>query len=239
MQSTKMLYDLSFCLSAIKEQLEGYGIGIETSEDFEEFQSVCAGADRRHSISEPFSPEYFDILPKEGVWMRGYDHNGKTIHTSALRINDLGDVTLAEYWLKQLKRLHGGQPAKTSCPGAKKITGKVVYQGDVWLHKDHRGNDLGGLFFKLGLVTALLKWDPDYVYGFVAEKLIFKGFAARGGYVHCEPAGSHWSQTPNVDPKDWLVWMGKDDVHYLAEQPMTVTTAKSRPIESHLESELA
>lgn len=241
MHDTEKKINASKYLVQLIEELAGHGVGFDTSEDFDELEQLCGKLDRGYPISEPFSPKYFDILPNDGVWIRGFDTNGKTISTQALRINDLGDKTLPEYWSKQLKRLHGGQPANTACPGAHKITGRVVYHGEAWLHKDYQGRDknIGGLLFQLGLITALLKWTPDFVYGFMKDAIVRSGFPLRGGYRHCEPCGSHWIERPSVNPDDWLVWMSLQDIQYLSKPPRILKTEEIPQALSQKENEQA
>jgi GT2 family glycosyltransferase len=37
------------------------------------------------------------------------------------------------------------------------------------------------------LLTAMQRWNPDYIFGFMARTVAFKGFAERMGYMHNEP----------------------------------------------------
>ncbi len=221
MQKASVVHAVTRLISSQEVELEGKGIGIEISEDFQELERVCNSIEDRKKISEPFSSKYFDIVPRDGFWIRGFNREGATVATQVMRLSELGETTLAAYWQQQLKRLHGGALKKSSSPAAQRINGRVVYHGDVWVDRSCARTNIAGLMSRIALSTALLKWNPDYIYGFMGERLCLSGFALKEGYFHCEPVGSHWAEQPrDIDPNDWLVWMGRYDLEYLAEQKM-------------------
>jgi hypothetical protein len=221
MQKVRIIQAVTKKMSDIEMTLSDKGITIEMCEDFQKLERICNSIEDRKRLSEPFSTKYFDILPRDGFWIRGFDQDGKTVSTQVMRLSELGETNLATLWQQQLKRLHGGKLMTTSSPGAQRINGRVVYHGDVWVDRSCARLNLGGIMSHLALSVALLKWAPDFVYGFMRERLCLSGFALKEGYFHCEPIGSHWVEQPReIDPSDWLVWMGRHDLEYLAQHKM-------------------
>ncbi|MEH6632009.1 MAG: hypothetical protein V7776_14360 [Halopseudomonas aestusnigri] len=229
MHKASVIHAVTRLISSLEIELEGKGVGIEISEDFPELERVCHSIEGRKQISEPFSSKYYDIMPRNGFWVRGFNTKGETVATQVMRLSELGETTLASYWQQHLKRLHGGKLKESSSPAAQRIKGRVIFHGDVWVDKSCARKNLAGLMSRIALSTALLKWMPDYVYGFMDERLCLSGFALKEGYFHCEPVGSHWAEQPReINPNDWLVWMDRLDLEYLATQKMISSPSHSQ-----------
>ncbi|KKJ76650.1 hypothetical protein WH95_12685 [Kiloniella litopenaei] len=133
MQKVRIIQAVTRKISEIEATLSDQGVTIEMCEDFQKLEKICNSIEGRKKLSEPFSAKYFDILPRDGFWINGVNEEGKTISTQVMRLSELGDTNLATLWQQQLKRLHGGRLMQTSSPGAQRISGKVVYHGDVWV----------------------------------------------------------------------------------------------------------
>ena len=112
------------------------------------------------------------------------------------------------------------QPA----PGSRSIRGQVCYHGELWLKggpSGFRGAGMTALLARLAMVMGLVKFAPDYIFGFMFPIAACKGLAAREGYMHTEPNSLLWSvpgETKLVE--EWAVWMAQDDIrHLLTIQP--------------------
>ena len=201
------------------------GLRVETSADFEALNRVCDNTAGKDPTSEPFSRSHFDVLPEDGLWVRGIDRQDRTVHIQAMRRDRLDGVSLVELWRRQLWRIHverntGAQLGSAVAPAAHDITGTCVYHGEMWVEPGLRGRGLAGLLAQLALGLALVKWAPDYVWGFVAADLVHRGFPVTEGYMHMQPEGVSWHRAPpNIRSDDWLVWMSRADLIYLMARP--------------------
>jgi hypothetical protein len=68
-----------------------------------------------------------------------------------------------------------------------------------------RGNGLSTILALYGLLKAMQRLTPDYIFGFVARNVPFKRFSERLGYIHNEPGALRWyrkgSDMPMGGPK--------------------------------------
>jgi hypothetical protein len=100
-------------------------------------------------------------------------------------------------------------------PYATELTGALCYHGEFWLTSDgtYRGQGLVSMLARAALAIALLKWQPDYVYGLVPPSLMQRGLAAKYGYNHSHPQGVSWFVPHDYAPMDeYLVWNSKRDL---------------------------
>ena len=213
-------------IAAILDRVEVDGLTIDVHTDFQALHRLCASLKGKSAVSEPFSPEYFDIGPSDGLWICGSDAKGRPVHIQALRRDSLEGIDLATHWRQQLRRIHVDRSDTTRfdggfCPAATEISGIVVEHGEMWIAPRLRGRRLAGYLSRLALALALLKWVPDYVYGYVDKNLAAKGFPVREGYMHMQPQAVDWVEPPpQFSLGEWLVWMPRRDLEYLVRQPV-------------------
>ncbi len=207
-------------VKTLLEKSENLGLSVTVERDFLDLEEACRQFDGKE-LSEQFSPGYFDLTPATGFWLAARKGDGTLVSVQAARIEDLGGTTLAEHWRHQQKRIYvGDTPAALGdehCPGAHDITGRVVYHGDMWLEAEFRGTGAASHLCRIGQLTAYMKWQPDFIYCFMSQKLVDSGFSTAQGYFHMQPAGTHWIDPPHhIRPDDWLLWNTAADLHHLA-----------------------
>ena len=213
-------------IAAILERVEGDGLTIDVDTDFHALQRLCASVRGKAPLSEQFSPDFFDIGPADGLWICGSDAAGRVTHIQAMRRDVLEGIDLASHWRQQLRRTlvdrdDTAEIGAEFCPAASAIQGVVIEHGEMWIAPRLRRRRLAGLLSRLALGLAVAKWAPDFVYGFVAEALVMKGFPAREGYMHMQPMAVGWVRPPDhINSDDWLVWMAAQDLDYLVRQPI-------------------
>lgn len=197
------------------------GLSVEVEHDFAQLEKLCEEIDGK-TLSEQFSPSFFDIAPSIGFWLSVRDATGKLVSVQAARIENLHGRSLGDHWNQQQRRIYvdradEGALGTEHAPGADLITGNVVYHGDMWLSDDLRGGGVASTLCRLGQMVAYMKWQPDFIYCFMSEALVRKGFSTGQGYFHMQPCGTDWQQAPaDIRPDDWLLWNSRTDLHYLA-----------------------
>jgi len=209
-------------LSGLLADLEDIGIRVYIGDDFTEYR-------RRRSEQHDRGPIYpmFDIGASyidstNGFWVCGYDPTGALVHTQAVRLLDLTDITLATHL--KIHRQKYITPDTTPDPdqtfysgpeALQTVTGRVCYHGEFWL----QGRGLGGprsqgatlLLSRLLLEMMVVTWNPSFVFAFVPKRLAAKGAHLRYGYFHCEPG--HWvGPDQQVTEEDHLIWMSAESL---------------------------
>jgi hypothetical protein len=205
------------------------GLNLEMCRDFGEFRDIRNSMTDRSPMSPIFDPSVTDVGPGNGFWLKGTDASGKIVHLQATRRSDLEDVSLVDhlYELRRLYRLPGLDMEadvdrdSLRAPALRQITGKVCYHGEIWLDQSLRGKGLSALLPRLLLALALLKWSPDYVFGFVPTKIAYRGILTQYGYMHIQPGGIFGKPANAIEPVNkWLAWLSRQDlVHLMGFEP--------------------
>jgi hypothetical protein len=107
------------------------------------------------------------------------------------------------------------------------MSGRIVYHGDLWCHERLRGTGAGEKFGALGVASALMTFDPDYIVGFMEQPLAGKGFFFREGYFHIEPLGDGWRLgAPFLLETDWLVYCSRESVRKLVARDASLNRVR-------------
>lgn len=70
-------------------------------------------------------------------------------------------------------------------------------------------------------MVAIDRWDPDYLFGFMARAVAFKGFAERMGYMHNEPGSLRWFRKgSDTSIEGFLSYLSNEDIRFLLEMPL-------------------
>jgi len=219
--------DLVRYVSEIDGVAKEHGISLHLCKDFREFRDIRNAFDDRPPVAPIFDPNFTDIGPGNGFWIKGVDANGDIVHLQAARRHNIHGMTLADHLfeLRQLYKLPGLnrelERSSYNAPAARDISGTVCYHGEIWLKdgpEGYRGKGLASLLPRMLLALALAEWTPDYVFGFVPTAIAHKGVLAQYGYMHIQPGGILWSGTEdgNVVNK-WLAWLNREELIYLMQ----------------------
>ena len=219
--------------------LRSKGININVHDDFSELEKLDLPG---KSVSAMFDRRLFDLCPGKAFWMQGIDDDGETMHVQAMRMEDLGRASLSDVLVGQLSRAfgcHNNTPAAEASDITKKMTGKLVYHGDVWVSKKWRGHGLGETFAQIALGLAMIQWHPDYVYCFVEDPVNRTGFVLREGYMHFHPLNEEWTACfPWLYQEDWLAYMSYEDLQNLVVVDHRKKLSEQRQIPPHHQSRL-
>lgn len=211
--------------------LHAHGITVEIGSDFEEYKEIIARDRPLQQLGAPFSPDNHKFHGNNSFWLTGRNEEGELIHTQAAKVVDLEGRTLSSYLLRRFRDFPPPVPGVDSnksryraTPGAHRIKGQVVYHGEVWMAPErgrYRGVGLSTVLARTGLLEAVRRFDPDWVYGFMLRAVAFKGFSERMGYMHNEPGALLWS----IDGRDNLVeaflsYLSREDASYLLDMPV-------------------
>ena len=210
---TELLLDASRVLSECSSILRSHDLRLSVGDDFHEYMRLSDGTDKPPG-SAFFDPMLHDFLPDRGFWVCGRLDDGSLQLAQAMRLDDLGDSTLYDLWRNQLPRMFGTEyvPTRDFTPILNRVTGRVVYHGDLWLHVDLRKMKLGEICARFAMALAVIKWRPDWFVGLQEDRVAKSGFGLREGYFNWAPIGAEWRWgEPFLKPDDWIGWMTPED----------------------------
>ena len=59
--------------------------------------------------------------------------------------------------------------------------------------------------YRLGLLLALIKWQPVAIWALIGETMATRGHMVRMGYGHIEPSFLTWEWCPEgAEPREWI-----------------------------------
>jgi hypothetical protein len=180
-----------------------------TSSDFTEF-----GAWRRKLRASQPSP-MFDVtldrsLEKNSFWMGGFVSSGECISLQAFRLDE-ATPNLASWVIGWMMGLYARRqelivPKRPTPPQhslTTSISGPVAYHGELWIERHHR--KCFELFSRVGLLLALIKWQPSAIWALIGEAMATRGHMVRMGYGHLEPSFLTWEWCPEgAEPREWV-----------------------------------
>ncbi|MCK7615217.1 hypothetical protein [Roseibium sediminicola] len=222
-------YLLREAWAILRDDLREKGYHIRRGVCFEELESRIAKSEKP-KLTEHFSTEKNTYTPTQAFWLYVETSAGEIVARNAVRLDDLGEMTLVDYWRKYWKRCYPGvdnpsaELANRQPRFGKKITGRVCYQGDLFVEPGHREAGVGSAITKLLQIDALDEWKPDYLYGWVAPKHIGTRLFPSYGFRAVHARGIHWEIPPSTIDAD-LTFVGNaaDD---LADLLLEITTSR-------------
>lgn len=217
--------------AASHDILRSAGIRLEIGTDFDVYADIVAKGRTTQGLGAPFDSKLHDLNDGNAFWLVAYNREGVLIHTQAAKRVDLEGEALSEHMRGQFRAFPPPLPdidfARSryrATPGARRISGDVVYHGDIWISPDageYRGVGLSSVFARYGLMTIMERWDPDFIFGIMARTVAFKGFSERMGYFHNEPGSLRWYRHGSDTPLEgFLSWLSNEDVRFLFEMPL-------------------
>ncbi|WP_407114544.1 hypothetical protein [Bradyrhizobium sp. LMG 9283] len=189
------------------------GIKLSIGFDFDDYVSIARAVPTKSPIQPNFRPDRSPIKAGEGYWIIGVDKNKEIMLSDAARLYDLSQSNFAEH-LQSLKAfyanpiIHAHPEDRCTCiaPNAKKMSGKVAYNGDLWLRKDFRGRGIAQIITRIAHGVSYAMWAPDFLCALVARWRVDKGGVPQ--YRHHEPGGAILRLVEeDIVEDDWLVWL--------------------------------
>lgn len=225
------IYDGSQLIAASMDILTRHKISITVGDDFEEYRALLDEWRPGQPLSAPFDPNLQAMSPSNSFWIAGRDPMGKVVHTQAMRMFDLGDQALSDHMRDRFKEyppsaleIDFERSRYRAGPGARQIRGRVCYHGEVWLdgsNGQYRGSGVSSVLGRFAFMTAMMRWSPDWVFGYMPKGVAWKGFAERQGYMHAEPGVLRWYRKDSDLPLEgFMVYMAREDIRYLMSMPL-------------------
>lgn len=217
MTSAVIPLHVSRCFQVYDAAAAQKGINLLVGFDFHEYVSITQATPTKGPTFPNFRPDRSPIKSGEGYWIIGLDKNNDVALTDAARLYNLSHSNFAEH-LQSLKAfyadptVHAHSQDSCTCiaPSAKKMTGKVAYNGDLWVRRDFRGQGVPKIIARVVQSMSFAVWAPDFLCALVARWRVDKGLPH---YRHHEPGGSMLQLVDgNIVEDNWLVWITGDEL---------------------------
>ena len=131
----------------------------------------------RGIINPTFNPQYSDIEPGTGLWLRISDKQG-TVACAGLRLlmieNFAAEVTTGRIFFRDAEQRQA--PAATLDPNAFDYGGRVGHAGGLFVHDRAKKQGLSWLITRLCRAIATLQWSVDRQCGLAMGVLYGRGF---------------------------------------------------------------
>lgn len=213
------------------------GVSVRTGTCFAEYADLVSIHLPEQPVGRPFDHRLNNFQTDSGFWIVGWNETGKLVHKQAVRIVDLSGLTFSQYMGKRYTDFlpHGFNLDMDNSyynpgPAARKISGTICYHGDLWLSSDYRGTGVVNVLARFALASALLRWLPDFVVGFMTRSLAFRGLSEREGYMHSEPGCMYLRELQDdAVMEGFMVWMACEDIRHLLTIPVIDLVQKPVP----------
>jgi len=209
-------------------QIQNMGLRATISSDMEQFAHVRKTV-RKEVVSPMFDPSINSFDEENSFWVMAKDDNGEVMALEAFRL-DIVDCKLSEWALRWMVGLYVlrselAVPSQFIVPAdsaTQDLRGPFIYHGEVWVHSRFRTGELCTAFSRLGLITSLIKWQPNVVWGLIVSKMASRGLTVRMGYPHAERGFLKWNIPPKgADISEYITFATKSDLEFLAHEIST------------------
>jgi len=209
----------------LEQGLLTQGLLTTASNDMEAF----ADTKRRARNLEPapmHDPAVCDFSGDRGFWMSLVDQSGKIVGIQAYRCDRM-DINLSEWCTNYMIGVYmrrnelmvpsHGRPPQGSI--ADRLTGTLVYHGELWVDREVKNRRIIELFSKLGSLLVLCKWNPDAIWALTGFHMATRGYASRMGYPYIERGFLRWLwHSDNVEDVEYLAVAERSFLEQIVEE---------------------
>jgi len=212
----------------------GFTAALET--DFAAFSTLRRKLRSGEPESAVFDPLASAIPARKAFWMSLTNGEGEVVALQAFRA-DHAEPTLADWalgWMMgvYLKRSELVVPQSIDPPStsiAYKLSGTVVYHGELWLKHEVRGEQILEPFARLGMLSSYIRWRPKAIWALSSGKIAYYANTARWGYAHQERGFMRWQFQPDgACQSEWLSVADRDSLERLIRD-VVIRRSEYRP----------
>ncbi len=228
------VYDGAQLMCRTLRMLDEAQLSIQVGDDMAEYVRFIENERAFQPVGAPFHPDKA-LRNGRAFWITAHNCAGELVHTQAMRLLELGQQSLADHMRRNYRDYPpAGLPidfeksAYNPGPGARRISGRVLYHGEFWIKEDAalRGRGIVDILSRFAFLSATMHWQPDYLWGLMARGNARRGLAERIGYMHCDPFAVSWHVEGRNQPiVGNLVWLALDDLRYIVHSPLEEASA--------------
>jgi hypothetical protein len=219
----------------LESELLAMKLTVNVSNDMVELDTL-----KRHVRHIPVAPMHHHAVGvfdrERAFWMSMTDQAGDVVGLQAFRFDHI-DTHLADWCVNYMIGVYMRQnelmvPAYSKPPEgsiAERLTGRLVYHGELWMAKQLKNRRAFEVFARLGLILSVIKWRPDAIWGLASAQMAGHGHLTRVGYTILERGFLRWQwASDGIDPSEYLVAAELSSLESLIEE-MTAKAAVCQP----------
>lgn len=217
--------DAARAAAKLDNELKVLGLTAHVSSDMPAFNR--AKLRLRGSLPSPMHDHEVCVFGNErAFWMYLTDDKGEMVGLQAFRFDEI-DTNLADWCVTYMvgvymRRQELMVPSHQQPPIgslSNRLSGKLVYHGEIWIEKQIKNRKVFEHFVKLGLVLTLIKWQPDAIWGLATEQMATHGHFTRVGYNVLERGFLRWQwSTDSIGPMEYLVASDKQALENMVDE---------------------
>ncbi len=220
-------FGASHVVTALSRELSELGFTVAVSSDMAEFNRVKLKC-RDMPVAPMHHHETAIFDGERAFWMYLTDENGNVVGLQAFRF-DVIDTHLADWCINYMigvymRRQELMVPTHAHPPAgsvAERLTGRLVYHGEIWIDKAIRNRRVFECFVRQGLILALVKWQPDAIWGLASAQMAGHGHFTRVGYTILERGFLRWQwASEGIDPVEYLVAVERNSLEAMIEESL-------------------
>jgi hypothetical protein len=185
---------LSRYVALAEKEMRELGVWLRVSADFHRL--IALNRQNRDSwplLSPIFNPKFNDLTGGKAFLIEGVDRLGDTVITSAGRLYDHGNRSLADD-LRSLRvfcddpapHVAAGERVEVDAPSAEHFYGHIMFSGAVWVRPDYRRHGVTKIVPRLTRSYALTRWNTPVFWAYIDHDLDEIGVTRAYGSWHVE-----------------------------------------------------
>lgn len=214
--------DLTKAASKYLAYLDGCGLEVEVTTDFEDVPRRALETDRNYQLPT-FDIKRVDHTQGSTFWLF-LKRGDQTIAGAAAMLQELGSESSGAFLTRTAKNQYPNPSGVTirsiAGPVDKKMHGRLAYIGELSFKEESRGSRKTlSAFMRLLQVLTLLEWDVDWTYAFIPDRHANANLHRLYGFTQMLPNAQDWVEpAPEKrsssewwvgSPRDELIWMFK------------------------------
>lgn len=221
-------------VASLAQELTDLGFTPAMHEDLAQFAAVRQQV-RQDQVAPFFDPAVNDVSLSRFFWMQLVSVEGQTIGLQAFRIDSV-DSNLADWgpsytiglYMRRQEVLVPLHPSPPKGSISERIRGRLVYHGELWIDRTIRNRRIVELFGRLGMLLALLRWNPDAIWALASQSMATHGHLNRMGFGYLERGFFRWQWgAEGIDPVEWVAIAERSALEQMVEEMLT-TPQQSR-----------
>lgn len=202
--------------------LHDHGYDFEVSQDFTETQRLAEVAGREFQMPT-FDPSRVDYTQGHVAWFY-LKKEDQLVGTMAVVFQPIKTETLSSF----LQRTYSRQFPKPSgttlsfvSPLLDRITGDLIYIGELNIQPKHRGNrTVLSCFMRLVMYLCQIEWQPDWVYAFIPERHMRARLDLVYGFARSYPRALRWvePEPEKRSSQEWFVGADRQELAAILSQ---------------------
>lgn len=222
---------LGNAITTLYQEIKNLGVSdIRVSPDVAELEVAAKQVGKVNSVGEHFRRSLNTLPPEQVLWIGLYDENNQCVTTCGSRLDSSPGWSLQHHIQQYFERTFKAEDgefvrlSKSTATYASAFSGKSVYVGEGYVHKDWRAKNLLGLAQRLLIISGYLRWSPDLIYGFMRPDKIYKRYHLNWGYSTAKPQALIWEKPPAEENLHdlYFVALGTEGVLRLCQDPLLV-----------------